>query len=229
MAKRKTTRKTTSNRKPTAKGKAKRKGNRGRAATQRARQAAVIVEEQQRQERERPTQVNQLLYLWQVQTGARCKYADEMLAQVCGEFYLTGCTEGSAYIHHLNGDKGPVTRQLEVIVVADPQPGVDVAQQRQAEIDAKKRERQEAREAKAAAKAERKPVERDRFGNRVGTQAADINALCKGKRPITIASVHKKTKLREGRIKDHFRYLVSHKYAKWTTGEKGITLTGKTA
>lgn len=59
----------------------------------------------------------------------------------------------------------------------------------------------------AAAKAKSKQDgARDRFGNRVGTQAAVINAALSSK-PQTAAAVAEATGLNAGRISAHFKWL----------------------
>jgi hypothetical protein len=60
---------------------------------------------------------------------------------------------------------------------------------------------------------------RDRWGNREGTQAATINA-CIGTKPKSIAALAKETEIRDGRIRDHVRWLLARGHV--TTSEAGI-------
>ena len=55
----------------------------------------------------------------------------------------------------------------------------------------------------------------DRFGNRLGSQAASINAAVEDKQPVaTLEAVCKATGLSEARVKSHFRWLQVHGFGK---------------
>ena len=68
----------------------------------------------------------------------------------------------------------------------------------------------------------KKETERDRFGNRLGTQAAAINAAI-GKRPITLAKIAEKCSVTVPRLKDHIKFLVK-KGVKVVSNESGVSL-----
>lgn len=50
-------------------------------------------------------------------------------------------------------------------------------------------------------------AERDRWGNRVGTQAAQINAVM-GSKPKKVKAIAEETQLDAGRVRNHMTYLV---------------------
>jgi predicted ArsR family transcriptional regulator len=60
-----------------------------------------------------------------------------------------------------------------------------------------------------------KQVSRDRFGSRVGSQAAKIKECLSGK-PITAQAIAEKTGLNAGRVRDHLAALLAKKWAKKT-------------
>jgi hypothetical protein len=64
---------------------------------------------------------------------------------------------------------------------------------------------------KIAAKPSKEEGARDRFGNRVGTQAAVINAALTAK-PQTAAQVAETTGLNAGRIASHFKWLLDREH-----------------
>lgn len=76
--------------------------------------------------------------------------------------------------------------------------------------------------AKPAAKAKKEEAAVDKFNNRIGSQAANINAAL-AKKWITIADVAAATKLSEARVRSHGKYLEGRKLAEYDA-EKGIRL-----
>lgn len=69
-------------------------------------------------------------------------------------------------------------------------------------------------------KAKKEEPAKDKFGNRVGSQAADINAAI-GTGWATEEEVCKATKLKPARVQNHFRYLESKKLLE-TDEKKGV-------
>jgi hypothetical protein len=65
--------------------------------------------------------------------------------------------------------------------------------------------------SKSDAKGKKKESARDRFGNRVGTQAAMINAKI-GSTPKKASAIADATGFPVGRIRDHLKWLVARKH-----------------
>lgn len=78
-----------------------------------------------------------------------------------------------------------------------------------------------AKAEKSEKKAKAEPA-KDKFGNREGSQAANINAAL-AKKWTTVAEVAKATKLSEARVRSHFKYLEGKKIAEYDA-EKGARL-----
>lgn len=80
-----------------------------------------------------------------------------------------------------------------------------------------------AAKADKPAKAPKAEAEVDKFGNRVGSQAANINAEL-AKKWTSVADVAKATKLSEARVRSHFKYLEGRKLGEYDV-EKGFRLS----
>lgn len=69
--------------------------------------------------------------------------------------------------------------------------------------------------AKKAVKADKKTSGKDTLGFRLGSQAAVINSHM-SKKSITLKDLAKKSKLKEGRVRQHVRWLIFNELAKET-------------
>lgn len=70
-----------------------------------------------------------------------------------------------------------------------------------------KKKKSTKKKSKGAGTKKKSEVARDKFGNKEGSQAADINACFKGKKPVTVDKIVETTELKRGRVKAHLKWL----------------------
>lgn len=85
-------------------------------------------------------------------------------------------------------------------------------------------EKKEKKARKKSTKAPKEKTPRDKFGNKIGTQAAAINA-CICDEPKTARQLADETGFSAGRITGHMKWFVEHGFGKMV--DKGVVLIGE--